>query len=180
MKKITKMLFTILLLFVGVKMSYAQQWEYPVIKGYGPVHALPHAAVQPVKSMHYKILFDITKTGKKDKVNPGLDHLARLINVFASAGVKPQKMKLVVIIHGPSTPIVLKNSIYRSKYGVNNPNIRLLSDLKKNGVVLYVCGQALADNKFKHDWVNPKITIALSALTVVPTYQLEGYALMPW
>ncbi|WP_435550634.1 DsrE family protein [Desulfobacterium sp. N47] len=58
--------------------------------------------------------------------------------------------------------------------------MKLLSELKKNGVVLYVCGQTLADDDFKHEWVNPDISIALSALTVVPTYQLMGYALMAW
>ncbi len=181
MKNLIKMFFVILLLIVCSNNSYAQKWEYPVIKGYGPVHPLPDAAVQPDKSIEYKILFDITiAANSKDKVNPGLDHIARLINVFASAGMMPNKMKLVAVIHGDSAPIVLKNDIFKSKYGVDNPNIKLLTDLKKNGVVLYVCGQALADNNFKHEWVNPNISIALSALTVVPTYQLMGYALMAW
>ncbi len=157
------------------------KWEYPVIKGYGPVHALPHAAVQPDKSLNYKILFDVTKASKyKTKVNPALDHIARLINVYASAGVMPNKMKLVAVIHGPATPIVLNNEVFKSKFGIENPNIKLINDLKKNGVVFYVCGQALADNNYKHEWVNKDITVALSALTVVPTYQLKGYALMAW
>lgn len=157
------------------------KWEYPVIKGYGPVHPLPHAAVQPDKSLNYKILFDVTKAARKDsKVNPALAHIARLINVYASAGMMPDEMKLVAVIHGPATPIVLDNQAFRSKFGRDNPNIKLIDELKKSGVTFYVCGQALADNSYQHKWVNKDITIALSALTVVPTYQLKGYALMAW
>lgn len=182
MKGITKILFAALLLASFSGLASAQsKWEFPVIKGYGPVHSLPHAAVQPNKALTYKILFDVTQSAKmKSNVNPALDHMARLINVYASAGMMPSQMKLVAIIHGPATPIVLDNAEYKAKFGVDNPNIKLINDLKKNGVVFYVCGQALADMSYEHAWVNKEITIALSALTVVPTYQLEGYALMPW
>lgn len=182
MKGITKFLLAAVLIASFSGFAGAQtKWEYPVIKKYGPVHPLPNAAVQPNKALHYKILFDITKAAKKDnQVNPALDHLARLINVYASAGVMPNQMKLVAVIHGPATPVVLNNAEYKAKFGIDNPNMDLLNQLKKNGVVLYVCGQALADMSYEHKWVNNDITIALSALTVVPTYQLEGYALMAW
>jgi intracellular sulfur oxidation DsrE/DsrF family protein len=52
--------------------------------------------------------------------------------------------------------------------------------LKKQGVKLFVCGQTLADQGFEHKWVNEQIPIALSALVVVPTYQLKGYAYQPF
>ena len=182
MKAFIKIMFAILITVSYSNFSNAQtKWEYPVIKGYGPVHPLPNAAVQPDKSLNYKILFDVTKASKdKSKVNPALDHIARLINVYASAGIMPAKMKLVAVIHGPATPVVLNNKIFKSKFGADNPNIKLINELKKNGVTFYVCGQALADNNYKHEWINKDITIALSALTVVPTYQLKGYALMAW
>ncbi len=182
MKGITKLLFVALLVGSFSSLASAQtKWEYPVIKGYGPVHPLPHAAVQPDKSINYKILFDVTQASKNNaKVDPALAHIARLINVFASAGTMPDQMKLVAVIHGLATPIVLDNSAFKAKFGIDNPNIKLINELKKNGVVIYVCGQALADMSYKHAWVNRDITIALSALTVVPTYQLMGYALMAW
>nr|CBX31756.1 hypothetical protein N47_N25810 [uncultured Desulfobacterium sp.] len=105
MKNLIKMVFVILSIVICSNNSYAQEWEYPVIKGYGPVHLLPDAAVQPDKSIDYKILFDITKAAdNKVKINQGLDHIARLINVFASAGMMPNKMKLVAVIHGASAP----------------------------------------------------------------------------
>ncbi len=175
--------FFIFVMFAGfINLTNAQsKWEFPVIKDYGPVHPLPHAAVQPDKSLHYKILFDVTKAATDpDNVNMALTHIARLINVYASAGIMPNKMKLVAVIHGPATPIVLNNLEYKKKFGKNNSDIGVISELKKAGVKFYVCGQALADNNYDQKWVNKDITVALSALTVVPTYQLKGYALMAW
>lgn len=182
MKHLVKIFPVVLLIIICSNFSNAQtKWEFPVIKDYGPVHPLPNAAVQPDKSLQYKILFDVTKA-KADHydVNMALTHIARLINVYATGGIMPNQMKLVAVIHGPATPIVLNNTEYKKKFGKDNPNLGVISELKKNGVIFYVCGQALADNNYNQEWVNKDITIALSALTVVPTYQLRGYALMAW
>jgi intracellular sulfur oxidation DsrE/DsrF family protein len=89
-------------------------------------------------------------------------------------------MEMVVIIHGGATPIVLKNDVFKDKYQVENPNMKIIKDLKRTGVKVYVCGQALADNKFESAWVNPGITVVLSALVFVPTYELKGYAYVPF
>jgi intracellular sulfur oxidation DsrE/DsrF family protein len=165
------------LAFSGV----AGAWDYPVIKGYGPVHPLPQAAIQPDKALHYKVLFDIKTPAKEtSKVNPGLNHVARFINVMASAGLLPDQMEMVAVIHGNAAPIVLKNEIFKEKFKVDNPNIKLISDLKKAGVKLYVCGQSLADFTYKPEWVNPDIVLTLSALVDVPTFQLKGYAYLPF
>jgi intracellular sulfur oxidation DsrE/DsrF family protein len=181
MRNISKILIVVFLLFSGLQYANAAEWQYPVIKEFGPVFPIPNAAVQPNKDMEYKILFDISRKAANDNdVNPGLDHVARLINVFATGGVMPDKMRLVVIIHGPATPIALNNDAFKERYGTDNPNLNLLSALKKNGVLLYVCGQSMADYDYDESWIDPNITIALSSLTVVPTFQLMGYALMPW
>ena len=177
----TNIAIVLLIVFILASGGLMAQQErvYPVIKNYGSITPLPNAAVQPDKSLEYKVLFDVRKAAdKKDQVNPGLFHIARFINVFASGGIMPDKMKMVAVIHGEATAIVLKNEIYQQKYGCLNPNTQLINDLKNNGVEIYVCGQALADNDFKQDWVNPDIVVALSAMTVLPTYQLKGYALI--
>ena len=161
-------------------LNLAFAWEYPVIKGYGPVQPLPKAAVQPDKSVKYKVLFDITQASKGvDQANPGLGHVARFINVMASGGLMPKDMELVAVVHGGATPAVLKNEVFKATFKKDNPNLKLIKDLKEAGVKLYVCGQALADDRFKDEWVNEEIQVALSALVVVPTFQLKGYAYLP-
>jgi len=161
--------------------SWSFAWEYPMIKNYGPMNSLPGAAVQPDKSIKYRIIFEITRVAPSpDKVNPGLDRVARFLNVMAASGIMPKEMELAAVIHGPAASAVLKNEIFNDRFKMDNPNERIIKDLKEAGVKLYVCGQTLADNGFEHQWVNEQIAIALAALVVVPTYQLKGYAYQPF
>lgn len=155
------------------------QWTYPAIAGYGPVHPLPDASVQPSKHRVYKALFDVT-SGASDPSKPagGLVHVARAVNVFASAGVPLKHLHFVAILHGPATAAVLTDEAYKKKFGVDNPNIPLIAALRKAGVHVDVCGQALADNGFEHDWVNKDVRIDLSALATTVIYGDKGYAYM--
>ena len=169
---------TSLLLFFS---SWSFAWEYPIIKNYGPMNRLPGAAVQPDKTIKYRVIFEITRVAQSpDKVNPGLDRVARFLNVMAASSIMPKEMELAAIIHGPAAPAVLKNEIFKDKFKTDNPNERIIKDLKEAGIKLYVCGQTLADNGFEHQWVNEQIEIAVAALVVVPTYQLKGYAYQPF
>lgn len=173
----TTLIFVVLLTPGARAAQSAAYWSYPAIQGYGPVHPLPKAAEQPSPKKIYKVVFDVTKGGKgKSKVNPGLDHVARAVNVFASAGVPLSHLKFVAVIHGPATPSVLKDHKYREKFGTSNPNVKLIAALRKAGVKVEVCGQALADNHFKHQWVDSKVTITLSALSDLAIYGDRGYA----
>ncbi|WP_394752949.1 DsrE family protein [Crenothrix sp.] len=150
------------------------------IQGYGKVYPYPGAAMQPSPERDYQVLFDITKTADApDKVNPGLDHVARLLNLFAAAGVSTDRLKIVVVVHGPATPVVLKDDAYQKLYQKGNPNSELIGLLHSANVKLYICGQALAEKDLSPESVNPKVTLALSALTVLINYQLDGYALIP-
>ena len=165
--------------FMPVAHAADMQWAYPAIAGYGGVKPLPDANVQPNKQHVYKALFDVT-SGAEDPSKPegGLVHVARAVNVFASAGVPLKNLHFVAILHGPATPAILNNEEYKKKYGVDNPNIPLISALRKAGVHVDVCGQALADLGFEHAWVNKDVRIDLSALATTIIYGDMGYAYM--
>ena len=171
----------ILLVLSCIPLTWAADWQYPYIKGEGGIVSLPKAEVQPDNTLEYKIVFDITGWPKMEgNVVPGLAKVARLINVFAAGGMGPEKMKLVLVLHGPATESVLKPDMFKKKHGFVNPNLELIDQLKKAGVKLFVCGQALAEHDIAHPSVSPQFEIALSALTVVPTYELRGYAFIPF
>jgi intracellular sulfur oxidation DsrE/DsrF family protein len=173
--------FLVLSLAVASSATFAESfWQNPVIQGYGKVHPMPEAVVQPSPDREYKILFDVTKaSGTPGQVNPGLEHIARLINLFALAKVPPEKLKIVAVLHGPATALALDDHHYREKYQFDNPNRKLIDSLKRAGIIVYVCGQALSHNGFEPAWINPGVDIALAALTVLAVYQLDGYALIP-
>ena len=155
-------------------------WVTPTIQGYGKMHALPKAAYRPQAEKQYKIVFALTKGAKSpNEVNPALDHVARTVNLYVSSGVPIDHLKFVAIAYGDATPLALDDVHYRAKFGVPNPNLPLIDELKKAGIDVAVCGQAVAEHDYQYDWLTPTVTLALSGLTTVTTLQSSGYSLMP-
>lgn len=156
-----------------------RELAYPAISGFGGMHPLPDAAVQPDEAAVYKTVFEVS-SAIDDPAKPygGLDRVARAVNIFASAGVPVSHLKFVAVLHGPGTPAVLDNEHYRAKYRKDNPNIALIAALKKAGVEVEVCGQALAEQNIEHAWVNHDVTITLSALSDLIVYGQQGYTLV--
>ncbi|EIL92140.1 DsrE family protein [Rhodanobacter spathiphylli] len=155
-------------------------WQTPTIHGAGRIHPMPQAAYQPDRQATYKVVFSLGKAGDKPTmVSPSLDHVARAVNLYVNAGVPLSQLKFVAIAAGPATPIVLNDAQYRKKYGVANPNLPLIAQLRKAGVDVAVCAQAVAEHDFQYDWVDPQVTVALSGLTTVIDLQQQGYALSP-
>jgi len=168
---------TLALMLFAPSLAMASAVVYPGITGYGGVHALPRAAVQPSAAAEYKAIFDVT-TGSKNPsgINPGIMHVIRAVNVFASAHVPLSHLHFIVILHGAATSAALDNIHYKKVFGKNNPNISMLRKLKAAGVSVYVCGQAMFDFHYPGSWVGKNVTVALSALSTLVIYGDQGYA----
>lgn len=172
--------------FILIGMMFAStdpksEWTYPVIKNYGRAWPLPHAAVQPQQGHQYKVLFDLSKpAANPNEPLPGLFHAARTLNVFASLGVQPKDLHVVMVFHGPAAIAAMNNNVYRAKFNVDNPNINLISQLKQAGVEPFLCGQSLHELNFNEKDILPELKLATSAMVVLVTYQNDGYALMPF
>ena len=155
-------------------------WQTPALEGVGKMHPLPDAAYRPSPKETYKIVFSVTRGARKpDEVNPGLERVARTVNLYASAGVPLSHLKFVAILYGPATDAALDDVHYRQQFTVSNPNLDVIEKLRKVGVDVAVCGQAVAEHKYQYDWIAPHVTLALSALTTITVLQHRGYALMP-
>jgi len=156
-------------------------WEYPVIKDEGPAWPMPHAAVQPAKGKIYKVLVDLTQM-PKDPKQPllGLFHASRTLNVFSTLGVPPKNIRMVAVFHGPASIAAMDNAVYKAKFGVDNPNTKIIAELKAAGVHLFLCGQALHQLHFDEKDVQPPVQVATAAVVVMVVYQNDGYALMPF
>jgi hypothetical protein len=151
---------------------------YPIIPNVGGVVPLPGAAEQPRKGA--RVVFDITADAKPSELNKGLERVARLLNLYGSAGLKSSDVKIAVVMHGEATKSVLAHDIYKSKFGTQrNPNLGVIDELRKAGVEVFVCGQAMAHKGFKESDVTEGAKIAFAALTVVINRQADGYSYLP-
>jgi ubiquinone/menaquinone biosynthesis C-methylase UbiE/intracellular sulfur oxidation DsrE/DsrF family protein len=151
---------------------------FPLIADFGGVIELPNSAEKPRTGA--KILFDATAEAKPNSINKGLERVARLLNLYGAAGLKASDIKIAVVLHGEATKSVLSDEFYRLRYQTEqNPNLPLISDLKKAGVEVFVCGQALNYKGFPESSVSESVTIANAALTVIVNKQTDGYAYIP-
>lgn len=66
------------------------------------------------------------------------------LNVLGATGVPLKNAKFVVVFHGAAIDGILDDANYRAKRGVGNPNLKVIADLKRTGVEMFVCGQNLA------------------------------------
>lgn len=175
--KLRNILITLLLLSTNLLWAQDKPWVNPIIKDYGRILDLEHVEVKPDPDMEYKILIEVVHDMKKPKrLNFYANNVARLINLHAVGGVKRENLHVTVVVHAQATHSVINQEAYKDKYEVDSPYVAFYKALHDAGVETIVCGQSLDLFGHKPEDVLPQIKIATSALTVMSTYQLKGYA----
>lgn len=158
----------------------AAGWQTGVITSGGRIHPVPkNARYLPDPNATYKIVFAMTR-GSDDPsaVSPAIERVARTVNLYTAAGVPLDHLKFVAIAYGSATPAVLDDKHYEDQFLVHNPNLPIIHELRKAGVDVVACGQALAEYKYGFDWTDPDVPVALSGVTTITEMELKGYALM--
>jgi intracellular sulfur oxidation DsrE/DsrF family protein len=151
---------------------------YPLVPGHGGVVPLPRAAEQPRKGA--KVVFDITAPARVGEVNPGLEQVARLLNLYGAAGLKAGDVKIAAVLHDDADMAVFSDAAYTARFNMTaNPNLPLIRELKKAGVEVFVCGQSLHELGFKTEEVAEEVPVADSAMLVLVNKQADGYAYIP-
>ncbi|MBK7433105.1 MAG: DsrE family protein [Chitinophagaceae bacterium] len=157
---------------------------YPAIKssiwgGVAPVQGINEF---PDTKMPYKLLMELTGFASKGmekeapkEINGGLSEVARKINLHVAAGIPKKNIDVVVAVHAGAIFAFLKNEEYKRKFKTDNPNIAIIKELQNFGVKFIVCGQAMTFLKTEDENLVPGIKLALTAQTVLSTYQLKGY-----
>jgi intracellular sulfur oxidation DsrE/DsrF family protein len=141
--------------------------------------AIPGAAVALDPSQTYRAIFDAREGAEKpSQLVPALNMVGSELNALTVAGVPLANARFVVVFHGAAMAGILDEGHYKAKFGVSNPNLKVLAQLKKAGVELYVCGQNLAFDKIDPKSLAPEVRVASDALIVLMTYQSKGFALL--
>lgn len=154
-------------------------WSTPAIPGYGKIHYVDTAAFKPRADLSNKVVFQINKSeGEMTSPNRGLERVARVTNLYVAAGVPVEKLDFVVSINSDAVPAALNNEQFRRVYGVDNPNLKLIDELRKAGVEVSICDQSVAFHHLQRDWIDKSVTHTLSSGTTVATLQNRGYAFL--
>lgn len=174
---------------VRIDKQFAEKEKWEKIKGLAinPVlKAGDMSGVIPVKDpaeipdpkIDYKLLFELTVNNPdslaKD-INTGLAEISRIINLHVASGIPLQKIFPVIVVHAAALKAISTNKYYQSQYKLDNPNLKLITELEKIGAKFIGCGQAMAFFDVKKEDLLPEVKVSLTAQTVLSSYQLKGY-----
>ena len=156
--------------------------EYPLIKEAKMGGIIPVKGVTeiPDPAIEYKLLFELTEANPdsaKSETDGGLGEVSRVINLHIASGVPQNKISTIIIIHGSALAAVSNNEYYQKHFKKDNPNIKLINELKSIGTKFIICGQAMTFHEMKIEEFLPDIKLSLTAQTVLSHYQLKGYVL---
>ena len=153
-----------LILFVTVT-GAAAQWpppKSPAVPAADGYVAIPKAALTPTKESKYQAVFDATRQANApDHLVPALNMAGSELNALAAVHAPLGNAQFVIVFHGPAVNGLLNNDQYWAKFGTDNPNLKVISEMKKAGVEFYVCGQYLAGEKIDPKTLAPDFLSSL-------------------
>jgi intracellular sulfur oxidation DsrE/DsrF family protein len=172
-----------------IEKQYAEKERWEKIKAssiFPAINAGEYSGVVPVKdptevpdpTIDYKLLFELTFNNPdsvaKD-INYGLVEVARVINLHVASGIPLNKILPVIVVHGGALNAFCTNNYYKEHYKLDNPNLKLIDDLKNIDARFIACGQAMTFHKINKEDLLADIKVSLTAQTVLSSYQLKGY-----
>lgn len=152
----------------------------PLIEGYGPAIPVADKDVPVDTARQYRLVFDAAAGAEDaDSLNREFESVARFMNMQAMNGVPAKNLDLAVVVHGAALSAVLSNDAYRQRFGRDNPSLELIQKLAAAGVGIYVCGQSMGFRDITKGELSDVAKVGLSAMTLLTTHQIDGYALIP-
>lgn len=174
---------------VKIEKQFAEQERWVKIKSssiFPAINAGEYSGVAPVKdptevpdpTIDYKLLFELTVNNPDSvakEINYGLVEVARVINLHVASGIPLNKILPVIVVHGGALSAFCSNKYYKEHYKLDNPNQKLVTDLKNIGASFIACGQAMTFHKINKEDLLADMKVSLTAQTVLSSYQLKGY-----
>jgi intracellular sulfur oxidation DsrE/DsrF family protein len=168
-----------LAIFLFCSSSFAQDNGSPAVPEADGYTVIPGAKINPNRKRIYLAIYDATKAAKDaSQLIPAVNMAGSELNALAVCSIPLTHAKFIVVFHGAAIHAILDDAHYKEKFGVSNPNLKVLAELKKSGVKLFVCGQNLLAENIDPKIISPDVRVASDALIVLMTYQNDGYALM--
>lgn len=150
-----------------------------IINDFGEFFPLENPDIKTDTSANFKVILDVSKTSEDKSIpNKYIVTAARFLNMHANEGMSKNQLKAAMTIHASAWQDVLNNKEYKEKFGVDNPNIKLINQLNEAGVDIILCGQTADYRGLNKNNVIPSVKFALSAMTALLQYQNNGYIYM--
>lgn len=160
--------------------AYAQEKASgPIIMDYGTVWKVEGPDFRTDLTKTYKAVFDIMQSPDDlSQTNASLETAVRFLNMHAQSGVPLAQLKVALVVHNNASKDVAHSQAYKAKYGVENPNEALLTQLMAAGAEIIFCGQSSASRGIAKEDLIPGVQMSLSAMTALIQLQDDNYRLI--
>lgn len=173
-----KCLFHIILLIFSM-ISAQEKKAGPIIKDFGKVWGIEAPDYQIQSDVELKVVFDIMDSPEDvSQLNASIETAARFLNMHAQNGVSTENMKVALVIHNRASKDIITNEAYQKRYGVDNPNAGMVSQLMDARVEFIFCGQSSLSRGFPKEETLQGVQLSLSAMTALIQLQNEGHRLI--
>ncbi|MGB5818042.1 MAG: DsrE family protein [Saonia sp.] len=179
MKKKSGLLFAFFLVCTYVVVFSQEKEAGPIIKDFGKVFKIEDADILVDPAKDYKVVFDIMNTPEgNDKINASIETAARFLNMHAQHGVPAEQLSVALVVHNKASKDIITNGAYKQRFGVDNPNTKLIEALVAANVQVIFCGQSSKSRGFPKEDLIPGVKLSLSAMTSLLQLQDENYKLI--
>ncbi len=170
-------------LFLGVLFNITalgqEKKAGPIIEDYGKVWEVASQDYQVQPNAEFKVVFDIMNSPNDlSQLNTSIETAARFLNMHGQNGVSSEQMKVALVVHNKASKDIITNEAYRKRYGVDNPNARMVSQLMEAGAEFIFCGQSSKSRDLPKEDTLDGVQLSLSAMTALVQLQNEGYRLI--
>ncbi|MEO0572667.1 MAG: DsrE family protein [Bacteroidota bacterium] len=151
----------------------------PIINDYGKVWGIASPDYKIQTDTEFKVVFDIMNSPKDlSQLNASIETAARFLNMHGQNGISKENMKVALVVHNEASKDIITNEAYRKRYGVDNPNALMISQLMDVGVAFIFCGQSSLSRGFPKEETLEGVQLSLSAMTALIQLQNDGYRLI--
>ena len=176
MKKVTLLFLCCFFQVIG---NAQEKKAGPVIQDYGKVWAVDHPGYKVREGTELKAVFDIMSSPEDVTTrNKSIETAARFLNMHAQHGVPLEHLKVALVVHGNASKDLCTNDAYNRRFGVDNPNAAMVTQLLDAGVAFIFCGQSSKSRDFPIEETIAGVQLSLSAMTALIQLQNDGYRLI--
>ncbi len=116
--------------------------------------------------------------GQAGEVNAALRRALAFSKAMEGQGVSPDRVKIGIVIHGPSVFDVAGDDRYGEKYyGLSNPNADVVAELVARGAEIWVCGVAAKYHKVGNAHLLNGVKMAPSGTVAHAELQRRGFGI---
>lgn len=133
----------------------------------------------------WKHAFDAYKA-EPGEVNASLRRALSFAKAMEDEGVDPARVKVAVVVHGPSVFDVAKNARYAQKYDTGdtdfavNPSAQVVAELIERGAEIWVCGFAAKYHGVGNADLLPGVKMAPTGTVAHAELQRRGFGINPY